>query len=263
MTGNKSFLIDYQEFDRGYVAFGGSPKGRQARQEKAFDHEYILLPFMPLSTQSSDDKNADEVPGRGQEGSGINDQARTNSSIQDVNNAGPSINIANTHINTGSLNINIVGPNDQIMPSLEETGIFNDEYDDREVEPKKVLQALADLSWMEAMQEELLQFKLLKVWTLGNLPNRKRAIRTKWVFRNKKDKRGIIIRNKARLVAQGYTQEEGIYYDEMDVKSAFLYGTIEEKVYVCQPTGFEDPHFPNKVYKIEKALYGLHQAPRA
>ncbi|GJZ55079.1 putative ribonuclease H-like domain-containing protein [Tanacetum coccineum] len=140
------------------------------------------------------------------------------------------------------------------------------------------------------MQEELLQFKLQKVWTLVDLPNRKRAIGSKWVFRNKKDERGIVIRNKARLVAQGYIQEEGIDYDEvfapvarieairlflayasfkdfvvyqMDVKSAFLYGKIEEEVYVCQPPGFEDPDFPNRVYKVEKALYGLHQAPRA
>nr|GEU60818.1 retrovirus-related Pol polyprotein from transposon TNT 1-94 [Tanacetum cinerariifolium] len=83
------------------------------------------------------------------------------------------------------------------------------------------------------------------------------------VFRNKKDERGIVIRNKARLVAQGYTQEEGIDYDEMDVKSAFLYGTIEDEVYVCQPPGFEDPHFLDKVYSVEKALYGLHQALKA
>ncbi|GJY09139.1 putative ribonuclease H-like domain-containing protein [Tanacetum coccineum] len=130
----------------------------------------------------------------------------------------------------------------------------------------------------------------MKVWTLVNLPNDKRAIGTKWVFRNKKDKRGIVVRNKARLVAQGYTQEEGIDYDkvfahvariesiwlflayasfmgfilyQMDVKSTFLYGTIDEEVYVCQPPGFEDPQFPDKVYKVEKALYGLHQAPRA
>ncbi|GKA84874.1 putative reverse transcriptase, RNA-dependent DNA polymerase [Tanacetum coccineum] len=96
-----------------------------------------------------------------------------------------------------------------------------------------------------------------------NLPNGKRAIGTKWVFRNKKDERGIVVRNKARLVAQGYTQGEGINYDEMDVKSALLYGTIEEEVYVCQPPGFEDPQFLDKVYKIEKALYGLHQAPKA
>ncbi|GJS29491.1 putative ribonuclease H-like domain-containing protein [Tanacetum coccineum] len=140
------------------------------------------------------------------------------------------------------------------------------------------------------MQEELLQFKLQQVWTLVDLPHGKRAIGTKWVYRNKKDERGIVIRNKARLVAQGYTQEEGIDYDEvfapvarieairlflayasfkdfvvyqMDVKSAFLYGKIEEEVYVCQPPGFEDPEFPDRVYKVEKALYGLHQAPRA
>ncbi|GKG14841.1 putative ribonuclease H-like domain-containing protein, partial [Tanacetum coccineum] len=80
---------------------------------------------------------------------------------------------------------------------------------------------------------------------------------------NKKDKRGIVVRNKARLVAQGYTQEEGIDYDEMDVKSAFLYSKIEEEVYVCQPPRFEDPEFTNRVYKVEKALYGLNQAPRA
>ncbi|GJW42949.1 putative ribonuclease H-like domain-containing protein [Tanacetum coccineum] len=128
-----------------------------------------------------------------------------------------------------------------------------------QVEPKKVIQALTDPSWIEAMQDELLQFKLQKVWTLVDLPYGKRAIGTKWVYRNKKDERGIVIRNKARLVAQGYTQEEGIDYDE----SAFLYGKIEEEVYVCQPLGFEDPEFPDRVYKVEKALYGLHQAPRA
>ncbi|GJY45608.1 putative ribonuclease H-like domain-containing protein, partial [Tanacetum coccineum] len=115
----------------------------------------------------------------------------------------------------------------------------------------------------EATQDELLQFKIQKVWTLVDLPNGKRAIGTKWVYKNKKDERGIVIKNKARLVAQGYTQEEGIDYDEMDVKSAFLYGKIEEEVYVCQPPGFEDPDFPDRVYKVEKALYGLHQAPRA
>ncbi|GJV28846.1 putative ribonuclease H-like domain-containing protein [Tanacetum coccineum] len=157
-------------------------------------------------------------------------------------------------------------------------------------EPKKVIHALKDPSWIEAIQEELLQFKLQEVWTLVDLPNGKRAIGTKWVFRNKKDERGIVIRNKARLVAQGYTQEEGIDYDEvfapvarievirlflayasfkdfvvyqMDVKSVFLYGKIEEEVYVCQPPGFEDSDFPDRVYKVEKALYGLHQAPRA
>ncbi|GJS28859.1 putative ribonuclease H-like domain-containing protein [Tanacetum coccineum] len=157
-------------------------------------------------------------------------------------------------------------------------------------EPKTISQALEDESWVEAMQEELLQFKLQKVWILVDLPFGKKAIGTKWVFRNKRDERSIVVKNKARLVAQGFRQEEGIDYDEvfapvarieairlflafasfmgfpvyqMDVKSAFLYGTIEEEVYVHQPPGFVDPAHPNKVYKVIKALYGLHQAPRA
>nr|GEU84061.1 hypothetical protein [Tanacetum cinerariifolium] len=117
-----------------------------------------------------------------------------------------------------------------------------------------------------------------------------KAIGTKWVYRNKKDERGVVVGNKARLVTQRHRKEEGIDYDgvfahvarieairiflafasymgfivyQMDVKSAFMYGTIDEEVYVTQPPSFVDPKFPNKVYKIVKALYGLHQAPRA
>ncbi|GJT73126.1 putative ribonuclease H-like domain-containing protein [Tanacetum coccineum] len=127
-----------------------------------------------------------------------------------------------------------------------------------QIKPKKISQALEDKSWVDAMQEELLQFKIQKVWILVDLPFGKRAIGTKWVYKNKKDKRGVVVRNKARLVAQGYRQEEGIDYDE----SSLLYGTIDEKVYVSQPLGFVDPKFPKKVYKVVKALYGLHQAPR-
>nr|GFB98867.1 putative ribonuclease H-like domain-containing protein [Tanacetum cinerariifolium] len=82
-------------------------------------------------------------------------------------------------------------------------------------EPKKVHQAFQDPSWIEAMQEELLQFKMQKVWVLVDLPHGKRAIGTKWVYRNKKDERGIVVRNKARLVTQGHTQEEGINYEEV------------------------------------------------
>nr|GEU68308.1 putative ribonuclease H-like domain-containing protein [Tanacetum cinerariifolium] len=126
-------------------------------------------------------------------------------------------------------------------------------------EPKRAHQALKDSSWIEAMQEELLQFKMQKVWVLVDLPHGKRAIGTKWVFRNKKNEKGIVVRNKARLVVQGHTQEEGIDYEEvfvpvarieairlflayasfmgfmvyqMDVKSAFLNGNIKEEVYV-------------------------------
>ncbi|GKD17742.1 putative ribonuclease H-like domain-containing protein, partial [Tanacetum coccineum] len=83
------------------------------------------------------------------------------------------------------------------------------------IEPKKISQALEDKSWVDAMQEELLQFKIQKVWILVDLPFGKRAIETKWVYENKNDERGVVVRNKARLVAQGHRQEEGIDYDEV------------------------------------------------
>ncbi|GJW92938.1 putative ribonuclease H-like domain-containing protein [Tanacetum coccineum] len=185
----------------------------------------------------------------------------------------------------GSFPIDVANlPHDPLMPELEDTaeiqstGIFGNVYDDHDLETLNApyadqsVGAEADFNNMEsstvveAMQEELLQFKI------------------------QKDERGTVVKNKARLVAQGHTQEEGIDYDEvfapvvrieairlflayasfkdfivyqMDVKSAFLYGKIEEEVYVCQPPGFEDPHYLDKVYKVDKALYGLHQAPRA
>nr|GEW32299.1 hypothetical protein [Tanacetum cinerariifolium] len=139
-------------------------------------------------------------------------------------------------------------------------------------------------------QNNMYSFNLENIVPTGDLPYGKREIGTKWVYRNKKDERGVVVRNKARLVALAYRQEEGIESDEvfapvarieairiflafasfmgfivyqMDVKSAFLYGTIDEEVYVTQPLGFVDPKYPKKVYKVVKALYGLHQAPKA
>ncbi|GJU79428.1 putative ribonuclease H-like domain-containing protein [Tanacetum coccineum] len=129
-------------------------------------------------------------------------------------------------------------------------------------EPKRVSKALSDPAWVEAMQEELLQFKLQNVWVLVDLPKGHRAIGTKWVYRNKKDERGIVIRNKARLVAQGHTQEEGIDYDEVFALVARI-KAIRILLAYASYMGFEDPDHPNKVYKVVKALYGLHQAPRA
>ena len=140
------------------------------------------------------------------------------------------------------------------------------------------------------MQEELNQFSRNKVWDLVPRPNDRPVIGTKWVYRNKLDETGIVTRNKVRLVAKGYNQEEGIDFDEtfaliarfkairmllafaafkdfklyqMDVKSAFLNDFIKEEVYVEQPPSFEHEEFPNHVYKLNKALYGLKQAPRA
>ncbi|GJU20694.1 retrovirus-related pol polyprotein from transposon TNT 1-94 [Tanacetum coccineum] len=157
-------------------------------------------------------------------------------------------------------------------------------------EPKNVNEALGDESWIVAMQEELNQFIANDVWELVPQPKNMTIIGTKWVFRNKLDENGIVSQNKARLVAQGYNQQEGIDYDEtyapvarlesirillayacaldfklfqMDVKSAFLNGFINEEVYVAQPPGFIDFEKPDHVYKLKKALYGLKQAPKA
>ncbi|GJR88535.1 putative ribonuclease H-like domain-containing protein [Tanacetum coccineum] len=205
---------------------------------------------------------------------------------------GPSPTSEDTQVEDQEIELGNISPS-YAVPTTPHTRIHKDHLIDHMIgdeEQKRVSKALSDPAWVEAMQEELLQFKLQKVWVLVDLPKGHRAIGTKWVYRNKKDERGIVIRNKARLIAQGHTQEEGIDYDEvfapvarieairiflayasymgfmvyqMDVKSAFLYGQIEEEVYVCQPPGFEDPDHPNKVYKVVKALYGLHQAPRA
>ncbi|GKV22189.1 hypothetical protein SLEP1_g32074 [Rubroshorea leprosula] len=159
-----------------------------------------------------------------------------------------------------------------------------------QIEPNNLDDSLNYPNWVMAMQEELAQFERNKVWNLVSRPKDHPIIGTKWVFRNKLDENGIVVRNKARLVAKGYCQEEGIDFDEtfalvarleairmllafacfkgftlyqMDVKSAFLNGYIQEEVYVEQPPSFEDPSYPNHVYKLSKALYGLKQALRA
>ncbi|KAK8957907.1 hypothetical protein KSP39_PZI000068 [Platanthera zijinensis] len=159
-----------------------------------------------------------------------------------------------------------------------------------QIEPQTIQDAEQDPNWIIAMQEELNQFERNKVWELVPRPRNQQIVGTKWVFRNKLDDQGIIVRNKTRLVAQGYCQEEGIDYDQtfapvarleairiflayaahkrfkvyqMDVKSAFLNGDIKEEVYVRQPPGFISPTSPDHVFKLHKALYGLKQAPRA
>ncbi|KAI3813246.1 hypothetical protein L1987_17965 [Smallanthus sonchifolius] len=188
----------------------------------------------------------------------------TNSSLSENENfnADSSVNVvdaANTNVD-----------NTDIAVDLEDSSTMNEEIPDQN-------------------QSNLEQGIQLEV-KLVDLPPGQSAIGTRCVFRNKQDERGIVVKNKARLVAQGYTQEEGIDYDEvfapvarleaikiflaydesknfmvyqMDVKSAFLYGKIGEEVYVKQPPGFIDHAHPNQVFKLDKALYGLHQATRA
>ncbi|GJY48858.1 retrovirus-related pol polyprotein from transposon TNT 1-94, partial [Tanacetum coccineum] len=158
------------------------------------------------------------------------------------------------------------------------------------IELNNMNDTLTDDSWIVTMQEELNQFIDNDVWVLVPQPRNMIIIGTKWVFRNKLDENGIISRNKARLVAQGYNQQKGIDYDEtyapvarlesirillayacaldfklfqMDIKSAFLSCFINEEVYVAQPPGFIDFEKPDHVYKLKKALYSLKQAPKA
>jgi hypothetical protein len=158
------------------------------------------------------------------------------------------------------------------------------------VEPTCIDEALQDPDWVNAIHEELNNFTQNQVWTLEKPPQDARVIGTKWVFRNKQDDQGVIVRNKARLVAKGFSQVQGLDFGEifapvarleairillayascydiklyqMDVKSAFLNGFINELVYVEQPPRFEDPRYPNHTYRLSKALYGLKQAPRA
>ncbi|GJZ89289.1 putative ribonuclease H-like domain-containing protein [Tanacetum coccineum] len=132
-----------------------------------------------------------------------------------------------------------------------------------QIEPKKISKALKDESWVNAMQEELLQFKIKKVWILVDLPYGKKAIGTKWVYRNKQDERDVVVRNKERIEAirifLAFASYMGFIVYHMDVISSFLYGTIDEEVYVSQPPGFVDPKFPKKSeYKrgtIDKTLF--------
>ncbi|GJS10704.1 retrovirus-related pol polyprotein from transposon TNT 1-94 [Tanacetum coccineum] len=158
------------------------------------------------------------------------------------------------------------------------------------VEPKNYKDALTQACWIEAMQEELHEFERLEVWELVPPPDKAFVITLKWIYKVKLDELGGILKNKARLVARGYRQEEGIDFEEsfapvarleairiflafaahmnmvvyqMDVKTAFLNGNLREEVYVSQPDRFVDPDKPNYVYKLKKALYGLKQAPRA
>ncbi|GJY01177.1 retrovirus-related pol polyprotein from transposon TNT 1-94 [Tanacetum coccineum] len=151
-------------------------------------------------------------------------------------------------------------------------------------------EGMLDHSWIELMQEELNQFKQLDVWELVECPVGRNIIAIKWICKNKTDAENTVIRNKSRLVAKGYGQEEGIDFEEsfahvarlkavrifvayvahknfpiyqMDVKTTFLNGPLKEEVFVRQPDGFVDLDFPNHIYRLKKAPYGLKQTPRS
>ncbi|GKD17924.1 retrovirus-related pol polyprotein from transposon TNT 1-94 [Tanacetum coccineum] len=157
------------------------------------------------------------------------------------------------------------------------------------IELENIKEDMFDASWIESMQDEVNQFKLLNVWELVECPISRNIIAVKWIWKNKTDAENTIIRNKSRLVAKGYRREEGINFEEsftpvsrleavrifmayaahknfpiyqMDVKMAFLNGPLKEEVCVRQPAGFVDPDFLNHAYHLKKSMYGLKQAPR-
>ncbi|GJX28665.1 putative ribonuclease H-like domain-containing protein [Tanacetum coccineum] len=233
-----------------------------------------LFDSSPKNTNNDEPQPSSDA-GKKDDDGGIDNQKGPENSSQDVNTARPSINTDSTNINTGSLNINIVSPSITTAP-LEAThaDFFGDEI---ELDMSNITNTYLVPTTLSTRihKDHSLDH------TLVDLPYGKRAIGTKWVYKNQKDERGIVIRNKARLVAQGYTQEEGIDYDEVfapvsrieairlflaygsfkdfvvyqiDVKRAFLYGKIKEEVYVCQPPGFEDLEFPDKLTRIKSDI---------
>ncbi|GJT43267.1 putative ribonuclease H-like domain-containing protein [Tanacetum coccineum] len=282
-TGN---IIDHNSKDniykrlmRGVIsAFGGSPNGGKITGIVP-TQQYILLPLLYDSPQSLKDAVADDAGKKtneepanegernGQEKEGGASNKEGDQNVQDFR-----AELDNLLVQQNQGYANSTNRVSTISPSVSAAWKSFTNPDDLPTDP-----LMPDLEGYCLSS---------KYWYFsGAYDDERRGLQ-----RNKKDKRGIVVRNKARLVAQGYTQEEGIDYDEvfapvarieairlflayasfmgfivyqMDVKSAFLYGTIEEEVYVCQPPSFEDPQFPDKVYKVEKALYGLHQALRA
>nr|GEX00227.1 putative ribonuclease H-like domain-containing protein [Tanacetum cinerariifolium] len=278
----------------GNAAFDGKEHDFDAKKHES---EVILSPSSSAQSRKQDDKTKKEAKGKSHVKSFIGYRDLSTEFEDCSDNRSNEVNATELEDITYSNNESDVGAEADFNNLETSITMFNDDFHTcmfacflSQEEPKRVHQALKDPSWIEAMQEEPLQFKMQKVWVLVDLPHEKRAIGTKWAYRNKKDERGIVVKNKARLVAQGYTQEERIDYKEvfapvamieairlflayasfmgymvyqMNVNSTFLYGTIKKEVYVCQPPGFEDPDHPDKVYKVVKAFYGLHQAPRA
>ncbi|GJU54773.1 retrovirus-related pol polyprotein from transposon TNT 1-94 [Tanacetum coccineum] len=259
----------------GFAYTKASDNAGQARKETEPVKNYIVLPFWPADPPYSQDPKISQDDGSkpsSDDGKKVDEDPRKYSECIDQENED---NVNSTN-NINAASTNEVTTIEADMHNLDTTIQVSHIPTTRIHKDHPLDQVIGDLQ--SATQTRRMSKSLEEH---GKNPKRKRAIGTKWVFKNKKDERGIVIRNKARLVAQGYTQEEGIDYDEVfapvarieeirlflayasfkdfvvyqiDVKSAFLYGKIEEEVYVCQPLRFEVPDFTNRVYKVEKAL---------
>ncbi|GKD38873.1 ribonuclease H-like domain-containing protein, partial [Tanacetum coccineum] len=290
---DEGFFVGYSMNSKAFRAMDQSTEesigAGLSSKETESSQDYILMPLWKDGslfdyslknasndeTQPSSDARKKDDEGVCKE-SGIADQEKYENSTQDVNTTRPSINTKPDMFSLGdnatATHANFFGDETEVdmsnittiypIPSTPNTRIHKDHSLDHvigDVQSSVLTRRMIKTTCLFACF--LSQEEPKKVWSLVDLLIGKRATGTKWVYRNKKDERGIIIRNKARLVAQGYTQEEGIDYDEVFAPVARI--EIEEEVYVCQPLGFEDLEFPDRFYKVEKASYGLHQAPRA
>ncbi|GKF02758.1 ribonuclease H-like domain-containing protein, partial [Tanacetum coccineum] len=280
----------------------------KARMETVPGKDYILLPMWPtdplFSQDSKSSPDAGFKPSGEEEKKDAEDLGNEDSEVlsteeprvyqekddnisstNNVNNFSNTINTVSLIVNAVGIEVNVVDPkssikllNDPNMPELEDI-VYSD--DDEDVGGE------ADMNNLDAFMlvSPIPTTRMHKDHPIDQIiEDLNSAPQTRRMTKNLKE------HEQARLVTQGYTQEEGIDYDEVfalvarieairlflvyasfkdfvvyqiDVKSAFLYGKIKEEVYVCQPPGFEDPDFSNRVYKVEKELYGLHQAPRA
>nr|GEW66220.1 hypothetical protein [Tanacetum cinerariifolium] len=279
MTGNISYLTDYEEINEGYVAFGGNPKGERitGKDQEKEDNVNITNNVNVAGTNKVNVVSANtnnelpldpEIPALELSTFNFLSDHEDDDEMADMNNLDKTIQVSPTP----TTRIHKDHPIDQVIADLHST-----------TQTRNMSKNLEEHGFVTTIHQrtnhEDLKKCLLACFLSQEEPKK-----------NKKDERGIVIRNKARLVAQGHTQEERIDYDkifasvarieaislflayayfkdfmvyQMDVKIVFLYRKIKEEVYVCQPLGFEDLEFLDKVYKVEKALYGLHQAHKA
>ncbi|GJS85936.1 putative ribonuclease H-like domain-containing protein [Tanacetum coccineum] len=274
MTGNISYLSDFKEL------YGGT------NPNESIDASYFDSPSKDVGNgepkSAADDQN--QVEDGPDNENDEKDKSEDDSSPKEVNVAGQHVNTASPEVNTDRFKLNTVDPS-----------FFSDE-DEPEVDLGNILNSYTVPTTPNTRIHKDRPIKNVIGDVKSSVQTRRMTKPTSGqgfisaVFRNKKDETGIVIRKKARLVAHGHRQEEGIDYKElfapvarieairlflayasfmgflvyqMDVKSAFLYGTIKEEVYVTQPPRFKDPDNLDKVYKVVKALYGLHQAPIA
>nr|GEU90021.1 putative ribonuclease H-like domain-containing protein [Tanacetum cinerariifolium] len=270
MIGNMSYLSDFKELNGRYVAFEDGDVALDGKEHevdtKKPESAVNVSPSSSAQSGKQDYKTKKKDKGKSSVESFTRNKDLSAEFEDHSDNSSNDVNAAGSIVPTaGQISSNSTNPFSAVGPSNTTASPTHGKYsfkDASQLPDNPDMLEMKRITYSDHENEELLRFKMQKVWILVDLPHGKRAIGTKWVYK-KKDERGIVVRNKAIRLFLAYASFMGFMVYQMDVKSAFLYGTIEEEVYVCQPTGFEDPDHPDKVYKVVNALYGLYQAPRA